>query len=218
MIGFYNYTVILTYGGLLTSIFGIFLTFNHHFLAAMFCLVISGICDMFDGIVARSCKNRSDEAKIFGIQIDSLCDLICFGVFPGIFNYIFTLNFISNSSKFRFAAMVSSALLILCAVIRLGYFNVMEMIRQKETAESRKYYQGLPVTSIAGFLPLLFTFRELFGSNIFYIVLNIFTLLVAFFFVLDFKVPKPHKKGIIVMSVCGMVMLTALALQGLKIL
>ncbi len=211
MIGFYNYTVILTYIGLFSSAFGIFLTIEGHFLAAMFCLIISGTCDMFDGCVARSHKGRSESAKCFGIQIDSLCDLVCFGVFPGIFNYIFTATYNQN---FKLEAAFISALFILCAVIRLGYFNVMEMERQKETTEARKYYQGLPVTSIAFFLPLVYSLRNLFNTNLFSLVVNIFICLVALLFVLNIKVIKPHKKGIIAMSILGFMMIVVLALQG----
>ena len=57
MIGFYNYTVILTYIGLLSSVFGITQVFEGRLSIAFLCLVISGICDLFDGKVARSKKD-----------------------------------------------------------------------------------------------------------------------------------------------------------------
>lgn len=173
---------------------------------------------MFDGVVARSCKTRSDHAKSFGIQIDSLCDLICFGVFPGLFTYLYTIN-ACNSDNFimKYISFFIAFMFILCAVIRLGYFNVMEIERQKETSEVRKYYQGLPVTSIAGFLPFFFVFRNIIGADLFYICLNIFIAVVAFLFVLNFKMPKPHKRGIIIMSIMGMCMLIVMTLQLLNI-
>ena len=90
MIGFYNYTVILTYIGLVSTFIGITQVFEENFMQAIFCLILSGVCDMFDGVVARTHKGRSEHAKKFGIQIDSLCDVICFGVFPAIINYAFT--------------------------------------------------------------------------------------------------------------------------------
>lgn len=82
MIGFYNYSVILTYIGLVSSVFGITQVFENHMSIAFLCLLLSGICDLFDGKIARSMKNRTEHEKVFGIQIDSLCDLVCFGVFP----------------------------------------------------------------------------------------------------------------------------------------
>lgn len=215
MIGFYNYTVILTYLSLLSSTLGIFMSIKGNFLFAVFCLIISGICDMFDGMVARSHKNRSDLAKAFGIQIDSLCDLVCFGVFPGIFNILFTDK---NCPKLTPVAFVISAIFILCAVIRLGYFNVMEIERQKETQEVRKYYQGMPVTTISGFIPLSFTLRNIIGYHIYYIILNIIVLVVAVLFVLNIKIPKPHKKGVLVLTGLAFAVIAVLALQGLKII
>ena len=81
-LGFYSYTVVLTYLGLISSVFGMTQALEGHFRTAISCLVISGICDMLDGRVARSKKDRTDDEKKFGIQIDSLCDLVCFCVFP----------------------------------------------------------------------------------------------------------------------------------------
>ena len=82
MIGFYSYTVILTYLGLASAALGMMLTFNGFARYALFCLAFSGLCDMFDGKVARTKANRTEDEKRFGIQIDSLCDVVCFGAFP----------------------------------------------------------------------------------------------------------------------------------------
>ena len=84
MIGFYDYTVILTYLSILSGTTGIILCLNgvgHPYLG-MFFLLFSGLCDTFDGKVARSKKDRTEQMKKFGIQIDSLSDLIAFGVLP----------------------------------------------------------------------------------------------------------------------------------------
>ena len=212
MIGFYNYTVILTYIGLVTTVFGITQEINGNFMVAIFCLIGSGFCDMFDGVIARSHKTRSESAKKFGIQIDSLCDVICFGAFPAVFNYMYTVKY---NPKFSLIATIISALFILGGVIRLGYFNVTEEERQQQTSEPRKYYQGMPITTVAGFLPLLFTFRNrIIAADInFAIVLNVFFVILGLLFVLDIPVAKAHKKGIIIMSACAAAMITVLILQ-----
>ena len=75
MIGYYSYTVILTYLSLVFAMAGIHLSFNGMYQWAFICLIMCGICDTFDGMVARSKKNRTEEEKRFGIQIDSLCHL-----------------------------------------------------------------------------------------------------------------------------------------------
>lgn len=214
MIGFYNYTVILTYISLLSSFIGITQLFHNNFTIAVFCLGISGFCDMFDGVVARSCKTRSDQAKAFGIQIDSLCDLVCFGVFPAVFNYKYTLYL---NDKISIVSVIISCLFVLAAVIRLGYFNVMEEERQQQTTERREFYQGLPVTSISAFLPMIYILRNVCGGAYSYIF-NIFTLLIAFLFVFDFKMKKPHGKDLVGISVVGVVMIVILVLQELNII
>ena len=76
LIGFYDYTVILTYLSLISAVGGIALVTSGHPILATFCLLFSGLCDMFDGKVARSKKNRTAEEKSFGIQIDSLTDVV----------------------------------------------------------------------------------------------------------------------------------------------
>ena len=87
MIGFYNYSVILTYIGLASAVFGITQVMDGRQALPFLCLLLSGICDLFDGKIARSMKNRTEHEKVFGIQIDSLCDLVCFGVFPAVIGY-----------------------------------------------------------------------------------------------------------------------------------
>lgn len=212
MIGFYNYTVILTYASLVSSFIGITKLFNEQYIVAIFCLMISGFCDMFDGIVARRHKTRTNQEKTFGIQIDSLCDLVCFGVFPALFNYIYTRGI---NEKLSIISLAIGIVFTLTALIRLGYFNVMEQERQKDTEEKREYYQGLPVTSIAAYLPFLFMFREFLGDYFVYI-LNASTVFIAFLFVFNFKMRKPHGRSLIYLTVVGTIMVVVLLLQLFK--
>lgn len=83
MIGFYDYTVVLTYISLMCSVFGITQAIGGHYRTAIICLALSGLFDMFDGKIARTKKNRTDDEKLFGVQIDSLCDVVwnyCSGI------------------------------------------------------------------------------------------------------------------------------------------
>ena len=145
MLGIYNYTVILTYLGMLSGFFGILCAFEGQLWAAVGCLMFSGVCDMFDGKVA-STKERTRSEKRFGIQIDSLSDLICFGVLPAII--VYTLG----GRRIRAAIC---GIYVLCALIRLAWFNVDEETRQDFDTGRRKVYLGLPVTSAAAIFPLL---------------------------------------------------------------
>lgn len=147
LLGYYDYTVVLTYCGMLFAFCGILQAIGQNYWNAVFCLMLAGVCDMFDGTIAAT-KIRTDSEKRFGIQIDSLSDLISFGVFPGVFVYMI--------SEKNLLAGVISAMFVLCALIRLAYFNVLEEERQRQTEESRKSYLGVPVTTIAVLLPAVY--------------------------------------------------------------
>lgn len=182
-IGFYDYTVILTYLSLLSAVYGMTLAGQGRFTAAIICLLVCGFCDTFDGTVARSKKNRTDDEKAFGIQIDSLCDCVSFGVYPAILCYFMGMN--------GPVGIVIISLFSLCAVIRLGFFNVMEIKRQENEGGCNKVYHGLPVTSIAALLPFTYLFHNMMPEGIFVWVLHILMSLVAFLFIFDFTVKKP---------------------------
>ena len=182
-IGFYDYTVILTYMSLVSAVCGMTFAGQGRFTAAVLCLFFCGFCDAFDGTVARSKKNRTDDEKAFGIQIDSLCDCISFGVFPAMLCYFMGVNGVIGT-------LIISAF-SLCAVIRLGFFNVMEAKRQQTEEGGNKIYRGLPVTSIAALLPFTYLFHNAIPEDIFVIVLHALLAVVAFLFIFDFTVKKP---------------------------
>lgn len=203
MIGYYNYTVILTYLSLIFSAFGITRVFSggeNHVFAAIFCLMLSGVCDMLDGVVAAR-RPRKEEEKLFGIQIDSLCDLVAFGVLPA----VICLDLAGNTRLARVAAI----LLILASVIRLGFFNVQETMRNRE--EKRKVYLGLPVTLVSLLLPfflllnLLFHFRQS-------LFLPICLLVFAACEVSRIPIRKPYGVGKLLMILFGIAVFTCLIL------
>jgi len=200
MLGFYNYTVILTYISLFSAVFGVTFAFEGHTFWAVFCLLLSGFCDMFDGKVAKTMKRTEDEKK-FGIQIDSLSDVIAFGILPAVIGYSLGLT--------EWWGKAIMATFVLAALIRLAYFNVMEEKRQSKTSETRKEYLGLPVTTDALIFPLIYAFNKLFPTN-FHLIYAAMLLLVAFLFLFKFKVKKPKLKGMIIMTIAGIIELTLL--------
>ena len=176
MIGFYDYTVILTYISFASSISGIFLATRGHFNWAIFCLAFSGLCD--------------------------ICDVVCFGVFPIVLCYELGMTHFYSIPILIFYG--------LAGVIRLGYFNVMEEKRQNETSENRKYYQGLPITSMSVALPLLFVFAPL-CRGYFLIWLHLLVLAVGVLFITDFRFRKPTNKELAVLvAVVGVAVLRGL--------
>ena len=64
MLGVYNYTVVLTYIGMLVSFLGITFAFQGSFPGALLCLIIAGLCDMFDGKVASTKKTEKSMKNV----------------------------------------------------------------------------------------------------------------------------------------------------------
>lgn len=213
MLGFYNYTVILTYLSLCSGITGIYFTLvgKGHPGLAVVCLLLSGLLDAFDGKVARTRKQSTDQEKRFGIQIDSLCDLVCFGVLPCCIGY-------ASGMKSPLYVPVF-CLFVLAALIRLAYFNVTEEDRQKETSEKRKTYQGLPVTSISLIMPLFFLIMFTpFRPYIRFVFLGLLMLVAIAFVTESIKIKKPNSKGLMVLVIIGLIELAILLLLKFKVI
>lgn len=183
MIGFYDYTVVLTFVSLVSSVLGMTQAMDGRFRTALVCLAISGLCDTFDGKIARSKKNRTDDQKLYGIQLDSLCDVVCFGVFPAMICYLMGMNGVLS--------IVVLCYFVLCGVIRLAYFNVLETNRQNGDPDSEKVYHGLPITSIAVILPLVFVLGIFVTDQVFLYMLFATMLIVGTLYIVDFRLRKP---------------------------
>lgn len=183
MIGVFNYTVILTYISLASSVVGMTQAVQGRFKMAIFCLAFSGLCDMFDGKIARTKKNRTEDEKAYGIQIDSLCDVVCFGAFPGMICYLLGVRGPLGLLVIIFYCTMS--------VVRLAYFNVLETKAALVSPEGEKYYRGLPITSMAIVLPLVFMVQFFVSDHVFRILLHIALVVVGLLFVVDFKMKKP---------------------------
>lgn len=210
MIGVYDYTVILTYLSLLSAGCGMVVSLSgtgHPFLGTFF-LLFCGLCDAFDGKVAGTKKNRTDTERKFGIQIDSLSDLVAFGVLPACIGAAFirvspVLNNVFGDTDgqwyrialklFVFGVLI---LYILTAMIRLAYFNVSEEERQSTEEGARKYYLGLPVTSACLIFPNVALLQYLFEADLtwLYIVVAVIT---GILFITPFKLKKLSLKGIL---------------------
>lgn len=191
MIGFYDYTVVLTYISLICSVFGMTQAIDGRFRVAIVCLALSGLLDMFDGKVARTKKDRTDDQKLFGVQIDSLCDVVCFGIFPAMICYILGVRGILGGIIIAYYGV--------CSVIRLAFFNVLETNRQREEDGANKYYHGLPITTMAIVLPLAFLLNFCISQFAFRCVLMVVLAVVGTLFIVDFKLKKPSNKMLAVL-------------------
>ncbi len=219
MIGIYDYTVILTYLSLLSASTGIVVSLSgqgHPYIGVFF-LMFCGLCDAFDGIVARTKKNRTSMHKKYGIQIDSLSDIVAFGMLPAcigvaLFRRSETLSalyYSQNGKGITFVCFILHAILILyvlAALIRLAYFNVTEEVRQENEGEKpRKEYTGLPVTSAALIFPAVMLADFLCKSIDLALLYFAIAILAGFAFLLKFKIRKPGKRGVLIMVGIGAV-------------
>lgn len=203
MIGFYNYSVIVTYIGVTLSVIAMDLAHIGEFKYAILLLALAGACDTFDGKIARAMKNRTREMEIFGIQIDSLCDMVCFGVTPVVISYHMGLN--------KPWGIVIEVLFVLCGVIRLAYFNVLEELKHTDPdMDQTKGYRGLPITTITIIYPIVYLLKPLITDGGFIIALALMHLIVAFLYVLDFKLKKPGNAMIAVMMVLVAIVLACI--------
>lgn len=182
-IGKFNRTVVVTYLSIAAFLVGAYYSlFEGNIAAGIICLVISGICDTFDGKIARMVKNRTEEDKQFGIQIDSLADVIAFTISPLTIFYGYILW--NNVDIHPVLIILASTALIVCGITRLAYFNVVT------AAGPIKYYKGLPVTMTSVVFPLLYLLDNCLSHVAFAYTYLVAIFVVSFLFVLNFNIKK----------------------------
>lgn len=210
-VGYWHYGVILTYASVAAAIAGICLAATGMPALGVICLFVSGICDSFDGMVAKTRKNRSPEDKMFGEQIDSLSDMVAFGVMPIMIGV--------GMGMTAWYYIILYCVYVLCALVRLAYFNVTEEIRIRTSAgQPRTSYEGLPVTNMAVGCPIFYLVATLFLSPLVEcrlaaeLVMVAFYLLASFLFVFRFRMVKLRGKGIVITILITTVLVVTLFL------
>lgn len=218
MLGYYNYTTFLTYLSLMSAGLGIVTSLggDGHPYAGMFFLLFCGLCDAFDGKVARTKKNRTEEECNFGVQIDSLSDIVAFGVLPvcigaALIKADLLAAFKNGQALGKVTTVLLAAVMalyLLTGMIRLAYFNVTEEQRQKTETGARKYYYGLPITSAALVFPTVLLVKYILERTtstditpVYFAVMA----LCAIAFVAKFQLKKPGLRGILIMVGIGIV-------------
>ena len=224
MLGVWDYTVILTYASLVSAMSGVLITLNEHGhpYIGMFCLLICGLCDTFDGRVARRKKNRTNLEKNFGVQIDSLSDLVAFGVLPACIgmalyksdNYLLQKEESALISLPVWFVFIVCAFFALMALVRLAYFNVTVEETQGQNVEE-KYYYGLPVTSSALVFPTILIVNYCTKYNISFLYV-VGLIAVGVLYVCKFKLKKPSSA--IIYSMLGVGLIEFIVLIFMKVM
>ncbi len=202
-IGIYNKSVILTYIGVALAVMGIYFSFTGSIRYAMLCLAISGVCDLFDGMVARRCK-RTEEEKLFGVEIDSLADMMGFVALP--------IAVCCGIGLTKWYNLVIYIVYTLAAISRLGYFNIVA--KESGTQSPVKYYTGLPVTFAALIFTTFWFLSFVLTAGTFEAVYSLLMSIVALLFVLKIKVPKPRGVAYIILGLIAIVVCCAIILFG----
>ncbi len=207
MIGFFDYTVWLTYMSLLSAGAGILVSLDgdgHPYWGTFF-LLFCGLCDAFDGKVARTKKNRTETENKFGIQIDSLSDLVAFGVLPVCIGMAMVRrsNLMDTRPVIGFILAGVMLLYLLAGMIRLAYFNVTEEERQKKEKGVRRTYLGLPITSAALIFPTVMLIQFISKNVDITPVYFGVALLMGVLFLSKIRIGKPGLKGILLMVAIG---------------
>ncbi len=194
-IGYYNIANLITLTGLISSVASCMLALSGRLQIAILLFMIAGLCDAFDGMVARRKKDRTEGEKVFGVQIDTVSDMVSFGVNPAMILYamgkfrIFPL-FDSLVSKGAVAAIL--IFYVVCGGIRLAYFNTLEITKTKEQENMPKTYVGMPIPFSAILFPLLFVLAEILPipRGISATVLLVIYFITGVLFISNFKMKK----------------------------
>ena len=132
--GVYLLPNLVTTGGLFCGFFSVISTFREEYLIAAIAVLVAQVCDALDGRIARLTHTTSS----FGVQYDSLSDVIAFGVAPGVLAYRWALE------PWGAWGWLAASLYVTCGALRLARFNV-----QVDTVD-KQHFVGLPIPAAAG--------------------------------------------------------------------
>ena len=159
---------------------------------AMVFLMVSGICDLFDGYLARR-TTRSERAARYGRAIDGIVDMPSFGLAP-------VVLVLGSGVGWYFVPV--AVVFVLCAGLRLAYFDIHGTAR----VEGGEYYLGVPVTYAALVLPLAYLPVPLLEPVARGAWLSATMLLLAALFVLRRRIPKPGGRWYVVFAILAVLL------------
>lgn len=196
--GVYLLPNLITAGGIFAGFYVIIASTDGHYARAAWFILLAAIFDGLDGKVAR----LTGTASKFGVELDSLADVISFGVAPGVLLYLWALR------PFGKLGWLAAFLYVICGALRLARFNV-----QVSTVESKRFI-GLPIPAAACIVATcVLLFYELGGTGtikIFSMVVLVFML--AFLMVsnikyLSLKDPELFKRQPFILLVVAIMLL-----------
>ncbi|MGZ3768812.1 MAG: CDP-diacylglycerol--serine O-phosphatidyltransferase [Bdellovibrio sp.] len=163
---------LMTTGNLFSGFFAVIQSIKGNYLFAAYAIVVAAVFDQLDGRLARLTRSTSK----FGAEYDSLCDLVSFGMAPGVLLFLWALQ------PFGRLGWVACFLFVACGALRLARFNVQANVVEKN------YFQGLPIPMAAGIVASsVLAFQDLGLEPLGNFGLLIMTVLLAFVMVSNFR-------------------------------
>lgn len=147
--------------GLMSAVVAIYFAIKGIFFAAIIGILWAVLFDWYDGIIARKMKGRTKVQGVFGAELDSMIDIVSFGIFPAIF--------LLSYGNYNLWFLPGAFIIVAASAIRLTYFNVYGLIDSKT-------YKGLSLDNNVLILALVFLFEGFFTYSTFSII--IYTLLI----------------------------------------
>lgn len=182
--------------GLLCAVIGIYFAILGNFQAAMIAVLWAVLFDWYDGIIARRMKGRTKVQGEFGAQLDSMIDIVSFGILPAIV--------LLSYSGYNIWFLPGAFVIIAAAAIRLTYFNVYGLI-------DRKTYKGFPLDNNVLILAFLFLFEGLFKTTSFSIIIYVLLMLLAGLNLSSIPTPKLGGKWVYALLAFVLVLTAAFA-------
>ena len=177
--------------GLLSAVFGIYFAIKGNFPAAIIGVLWAVLFDWYDGIIARKLKGRTKEQGVFGGQLDSMIDIVSFGVFPA----ILLLSYGNYNIWFIPGAFV----IIATSALRLSYFNIYGLIDSKT-------YKGLALDNNVLILAFMFLFECFFKHSNFSIIIYTVLMILSALNLSSIPTPKFGGKWIYVLVIYVLVL------------
>ena len=182
---------ICSLAGLLCAVLAIYYTILGNFPAAIIGMIWAVFFDWGDGVIARRMKGRTDEYRAFGAQLDSLIDIVSFGICPA----VFLLSYGEFSPWFLPGAFV----IVATGAIRLSYFNIFGLVDSST-------YMGLALDNNVIILAFVFLFEGFFSQTVFSAILYIMFMFMAAFNLAPIRTPKFTGKWFHVLTVYTLVL------------
>ncbi|RMG18833.1 MAG: hypothetical protein D6731_01180 [Planctomycetota bacterium] len=201
MVRFMNRANAITLAGACAGLAAALLAVRGHVAYAFAALIVCGLCDVFDGLVARRLE-RSEEEKTFGGRLDSLVDAVSFGAVPPV---------VLHEAGLRSPPeLLLLGLFLCCAVWRLAYFDTVGLVQEPG---ARPRYRGLPTTFSALALPLAGTvgFHD---PQALRLALDVAVPALALFMIAPLRFPKPSGVWYVLIPACGVGLLVLYAVWG----